>query len=62
LLSTLAPVFLVNAQTCPGIQYATGGCGGKGTGGVGPSLLPAVSCQQCACWCGWTECCYTPAG
>lgn len=54
---------IVNAQTCPGIQYATGGCGGVGAKGIGPpEPLIAVSCRQCACWCGWEECCYKPTG
>ncbi len=43
---------------CPSVgTVAPGGCGGKGVGGVGPSHLPAVSCRQCACWCGHPECC-----
>jgi cell wall-associated NlpC family hydrolase len=61
-LVLLTIVSLANAQTCPGIKYATGGCGGVGGGGTGPSNIPAVSCRQCACWCGWAECCYKPEG
>ena len=54
------PNLSVEAQTCP-MQYGSGGCGGKGCG-TGPSGLKAISCRQCACWCGHIQCCYIKEG
>ncbi|MBI4836881.1 MAG: hypothetical protein HY813_00530 [Candidatus Portnoybacteria bacterium] len=54
------PVIVAEAMTCP-MQYGGSGCGWKG-GGVGPSGLMAVSCRQCACWCGHVSCCYPKEG
>lgn len=53
-----AGIISCGLPVCPSSgTMAPGGCGGKGIGGVGPTRLPAISCRQCACWCGHPECC-----
>ena len=42
-------------QACVYIPAGTG-CGGYGANTPGGTFF-ASSCRQCACWCGWVECC-----
>ena len=41
-------------------QHAGPGCGSGGSQKPGAYMGPAPSCNMCACFCGWFECCVPP--